>query len=103
MMFASDPSLGVSIGPPPPPPVTEVQPANPPGPGFVWIGGYWFPEDGHYIWHDGHWMRPAYDNAHWMGPRYESGRYYEGYWEGPNGRISIDRKYGPEGGSEYHH
>jgi len=74
-------SFGISIGPPPPPP-PPVYYARPvaPGPGFVWVDGYWVPARGHYRWRNGYWVRPPFVGARWIGPRYEHGRYYRGYW-----------------------
>jgi hypothetical protein len=81
-------AVGVQIGAPPPPRVVAV-PASP-GPGFVWVGGYWYPVGGHYHWHAGYWSRPPYEGAGWVGPRYEGGRYIGGYWDGPHGRFEHD-------------
>jgi hypothetical protein len=77
-------SIGVTIGPPPPPHVVRVLPRRP-GPGFVWVGGYWYPASNHYYWHNGYWTRPPYRGAHWVGPRYHRGRYYRGHWDGRRG------------------
>ena len=49
-------SVGIRIGPPPHPRVVRVQPAQP-GPGFVWVDGYWYPDGRRYRWHDGYWTR----------------------------------------------
>jgi len=54
-----------------------------PGPGFVWIGGFWG-WHGHWIWQAGHWGRPPHRGAIWVGPRYiyRGGRHVwvRGYW-----------------------
>jgi hypothetical protein len=77
--------IGISIGPPPPPRVLAV-PVSP-GPGYAWVGGYWYPVGGRYVWHDGYWTRPPYVGATWIGPRHDGRFFYEGYWEGSHGRI----------------
>ena len=55
-----------------------------PGPGFVWVGGYWRPSAGRHEWVAGYWGRPPRARAVWIAPRYENrgGRYYfrRGYW-----------------------
>ena len=56
-------SVGVRIGAPPPPQVVRIQPRSP-GPGYVWLGGYWYPQGNKYRWHDGYWTRPPYEGAH---------------------------------------
>jgi hypothetical protein len=49
-------SFGIRIGEPPPPRAYRVPPR--PGPDYVWVEGYQYPEGGHYKWHDGYWTRP---------------------------------------------
>ena len=78
-------SFGISIGPPPPPRVLAVQPVAP-GPGYAWVGGYWYPVGNHYKWHSGYWTRPPYGDAHWVAPHHDGRRYYLGYWDGNHGR-----------------
>jgi hypothetical protein len=78
--------VGVLIGPPPPPPqVVYVEPQ--PGPEFVWVLGYWYPVETHYVWHEGYWTRPPYERAHWIAPHYDGERYFAGYWAGVRGRV----------------
>src|SRR5271170_6419350 len=68
---------------PPPPMQVEVRPATP-GPGFVWIGGYWAYDGGHHIWHAGSWEKPPRAKAHYVAPRWDrKGNQYafrEGHW-----------------------
>jgi|SRR5579863_387020 len=85
-------SVGIEIGAPPPPRVIRVRPVQP-GPEFLWLDGYWYPDGGHYRWHAGYWSRPPYAGAHWVGPRHEGGRYYNGYWDGDHGRFEHDHKW----------
>lgn len=42
-----------------------------PGPEYVWIGGYWGGDWGHYSWVSGHWARPPHAHAAWIAPRWE--------------------------------
>jgi hypothetical protein len=39
-----------------------------PGPGYVWMNGYW--------------AAPPYEGAYWVAPRYFGGHYVAGYWGG---------------------
>src|SRR5215467_1894097 len=82
---AAQVAIGIQIGPPPPP-RHYVVPVSP-GPEFVWVEGYWYPVNSHYVWHRGYWTRPPYAGAHWIGPRHEGGHFYGGYWDGPHGRF----------------
>jgi len=85
-------SVGIRIGPPPRPRVVRVVPRSP-GPGFVWIDGYWYPVRGHYTWHEGYWTRPPYEGARWVGPRHDGEQFYGGYWEGERGRVEHDHRW----------
>ncbi|HSU61669.1 MAG TPA: hypothetical protein VLI55_20335 [Bryobacteraceae bacterium] len=80
--------FGIGIGggfgyyappPPPPPAVVYAHPAYP-GPGYSWVGGYWYPIGPRYYWHTGYWARRPYVGAYWVTPRYYGHRYYRGYW-----------------------
>jgi WXXGXW repeat (2 copies) len=72
------PAPVVMYAAPPAPLVSYATPA--PGPGYAWVGGYWYPNGARYAWHAGYWARPAFAGARWYGPRYAGGRYYGGYW-----------------------
>jgi|GEM_PF-418500 len=97
-------SFGIRIGPPP---VVRVEHRPPrPGPGFVWVRGYWYPDpdgDGHYTWHSGYWTRPPYQGAFWVPPRRDGGMFYEGYWNGPRGRVDHDHTWDRDRGRDYDH
>lgn len=80
-LFAADVSIGISIGTPPPPPCVVRYSPPAPGPGFVWIAGFWNLAGPRYVWHEGYWERPPYADGFWVGPRYERGRYFAGYWD----------------------
>jgi hypothetical protein len=82
-------SLGIRIGPPPRPRVVRVVPSSP-GPGFAWVGGYWYPVGHHYKWHDGYWTMPPYEGARWVEPHHDGQQFYAGYWDGDRGRLEHD-------------
>jgi hypothetical protein len=94
-------SFGISIGPPPPPRVVAVPPS--PGPGYSWVAGYWYPVSGRYVWHDGYWSRPPYEGAFWVGPRHDGRLYYNGYWDGPHGRIEHDHRWDHDRDRDWRH
>ena len=91
-VMAAQVSIGIRIGAPPPPRVVRIQPRNP-GSGYVWLGGYWYPQGNKYKWHDGYWTRPPYEGAHWVEPRHDGERYYEGRWGGERGEINHDHRW----------
>ena|SRR5215469_14880922 len=90
--LAADVSIGIEIGTPPPPRVVAVLPLAP-GPEFVWVQGYWYPEEGRYHWHQGYWTRPPYEGAVWIAPHHDGARYFAGYWEGAHGRFEHDHRW----------
>lgn len=71
----------------PPPPIAEFR-TPPPGPGYVWVDGYWDWTGYDWSWISGYWVA-ARPNYLWVGPRYVvvSGRwvYQPGYWRGAGG------------------
>jgi hypothetical protein len=73
--YTSAPAAGVVVGgevvvtEPPPAPVVETITVSP-GPGFVWIGGYWGWGGGRWHWQTGHWAAPPHRGAAWVSPRY---------------------------------
>ncbi len=87
---AAQVQLGIRIGPPPAERVVRVR--RSPGPGYVWIGGYWYPDGARYRWHDGYWTRPPYEGARWVAPHHDGERFFNGYWEGDHGRVEHDHK-----------
>ncbi len=68
---------------PPPAPRVEVYSAAP-GPGYVWIGGFWDWRGGGYVWTPGYWTRPPRPHARWVpgrwSPRHGGYCYERGYW-----------------------
>jgi hypothetical protein len=67
----------------PPAPIVEVQ-GEAPGPGFIWVGGYYHWYGGRWAWYRGHYAHPPHSGAVWVGPRYgvRGGAriYVHGYW-----------------------
>jgi hypothetical protein len=82
-------SFDVHLGSPPPAPRAYRVPPQP-GPGYVWVDGYWYPVNGQYRWHNGYWTQPPYADAYWVAPYYERGAYYTGHWEGGRGDVHHD-------------
>ncbi|MBZ5589200.1 MAG: hypothetical protein LAO05_11625 [Acidobacteriia bacterium] len=73
-------SLWVPVGPPDA--LVEVQ-SGIPGPGYVWIEGYW--EWHHrWVWQPGRWTAPPHASATWERGRWEHGargwRWHRGHW-----------------------
>ncbi|MDP8981439.1 MAG: hypothetical protein M3O35_12715 [Acidobacteriota bacterium] len=61
-----------------------------PGPGFVWVDGYWAENYGRRVWVPGYWNRPVYGHAYrYESPRYE--RYEHRDWDRDRDR---DGRYG---------
>jgi hypothetical protein len=85
-------SYGIRIGPPPAPRVVRALPPRP-GPEYVWVDGYWYPNGRHYRWHDGYWTRPPYEGAHWVAPHHDGEQFYAGYWDGGRGRFDHDHRW----------
>ncbi len=84
--------VGIRIGPPPPPRVERVVPVTP-GPGYIWINGYWFAERGKWRWHAGYWTLPPYAGARWISARHDGALFYEGFWDGDRGRFAHDHRW----------
>ena len=84
--------FGIRIGPPPAERVVRVVPRSP-GVGYVWIGGYWYPDGARYRWHDGYWTRPPYEGAYWVAPYHSGGQYFTGRWEGSRGNVNHNHSW----------
>jgi hypothetical protein len=93
-------SFGFRIGAPPAPRVVRVQPRSP-GPGYLWIAGYWYPVGHQYRWHNGYWTRPAYAGAHWVAPHHDGTMFYAGYWDGDHGRFEHDHRWDRRGPRDF--
>ena len=88
-------SFGIRIGEPPAPRAYRVP--DRPGPEYVWVEGYQYPEGNHYRWHDGYWTRPPYEGAYWVEPYYYGGRYYAGRWEGARRTFNHNHQWDRDG------
>jgi hypothetical protein len=85
-------TLDVQIGRPPPAPRAFRVPPQP-GPEFVWVEGYWWPQGSRYVWHNGYWTRPPYAGAFWIPPYWSAGRYVAGRWQGSRGDVFHDHRW----------
>jgi WXXGXW repeat (2 copies) len=67
----------------PPAPLAEVVTVAP-GPGYLWIGGYYHWYGGRWVWYRGHYERPPRAGMHWIAARYEfrggARVYIAGHW-----------------------
>ena len=84
-------SFGVRIGEPPAPRAYRVPPQ--PGPDYVWVEGYQYPQGSHYAWHNGYWTRAPYEGAYWVQPYHDGQQYYAGRWEGSRGNVAHDHRW----------
>jgi hypothetical protein len=70
----------------PPPPRFDRRPPLP-GPGHVWVSGYWYWTGGGYVWRAGFWDVPPYNGHVWVdaGWVFHQGRYryVPGRWSAP--------------------
>lgn len=66
----------------PPAPIVETYGVAP-GPGYLWLGGYWNWEGGRHVWVGGHWSEPR-PGYRWEAHRWEHAnggwRLRQGYW-----------------------
>ncbi len=55
-----------------------------PGPGYVWVDGFWDLRGSRWVWAPGEWRRPPHQHAVWVRSRWEprgnSWRFHRGYW-----------------------
>ena len=68
-----------------PPPPLRVETYGPaPGPGYIWIKGYWGYSGGNYVWQGGRWEQPPRGRRQWEDGRWERHgdryRWREGRW-----------------------
>jgi hypothetical protein len=95
-------TFDVHIGTPPPPPHAYHVPPQP-GPDYVWVEGYQYPQGGHYKWHDGYWTRPPYAGAYWVAPYHSNNQYYAGHWEGNHGNVNHNHGWDHSPQRDEHH
>jgi hypothetical protein len=82
-----------------PPPIIVEREVRSPGPGYLWIEGYWHWNGHKYGWQRGHWARPPHERAVWVAPRYE--KVEHGYRYAP-GRWQDQGEQRREGGDQGH-
>jgi hypothetical protein len=67
-----------------PPPLRAEAVLVSPGPGYVWIPGYYRNERGGYVWIGGHYERSPRARARWVPGHWENSRrgwyYVDGHW-----------------------
>jgi hypothetical protein len=73
----------VVVMPEPPPPIIVERRPPLPGPGYVWVPGYWGHDHGRYAWVPGRYGRPPHARAQWVQPRWD--RTEHGYRHVPGG------------------
>lgn len=64
------PTVIAEAGSEPPPPIVETVVVSP-GPGYVWVPGYWRWHERHWVWVGGAWLIPPRHGAVWVGGRWE--------------------------------
>ncbi|MCC7498680.1 MAG: YXWGXW repeat-containing protein [Bryobacterales bacterium] len=73
---------GYRVPPPPPPRYGPVGYA--PGPGFVWMDGFWNLHGSSWNWSPGRWVRPPRARSYWVPPRWErqnrGWKFHSGHW-----------------------
>ncbi len=73
----------VVIAPQAPPPVVVEPMLVAPGPGYIWIEGYWSWTGGHHVWTRGHWAAPR-SGYHWVPRQWTHGpggwHQHGGHW-----------------------
>ncbi len=82
-VYAEPPPGEVVVTDLPPAPIYESV-GIAPGPGYIWIGGYYHWAGARWVWYRGHYERPPHEGARWIAPRYEmrggTRVYIRGYW-----------------------
>jgi len=83
MTACAEPRGRVYVRVAPPPPVAERINVSP-GPGYVWVPGYYVWTGTQYHWHAGAWTRPPRPRAVWVAPHWRHDRrgwfFVEGHW-----------------------
>ena len=81
---ACGPSYVVYRVPAPPPPAVVGAVGFAPGPGFVWVDGFWDLRGNRWGWVGGRWERPPRQHAIWDRDRWERNgdhwRFHRGRW-----------------------
>jgi hypothetical protein len=83
-MIACGPGYGAYVVAGPPAPYVAGPLGYAPGPGYVWVDGYWNLNGGRWGWVNGRWARPPYRGARWDRDRWErhgnNWRFHRGHW-----------------------
>jgi WXXGXW repeat (2 copies) len=70
--------------PPPPAPYVVGAMGYAPGPGYVWVDGFWNLNAGRWAWVNGRWAVPPRPRSVWVADRWErrgqNWRYQRGHW-----------------------
>jgi hypothetical protein len=86
----------IAVGTPLPPPPYAGPVGVAPGPGYVWINGFYDYSGGSWVWRHGYWAQPPYPNAVWISPFWEHDhdryRFHRGYWRGGRGERHERRE-----------
>jgi hypothetical protein len=82
---APQPAYVVAAEPPPGGTLVVAEPRPyQPGPGYIWIDGYWAWNGQRWVVEHGHWAVPPSGRRVWVAPHYEryghEHRYVPGYW-----------------------
>ena len=90
----ADPNQGqdIWVDQAPPAPYDE-QIGPPPGPGYVWVDGYWWWDGAQWAWAPGRWQRPPSRGYVWVRSGWvnRGGRYvfYRGGWAPPQRAVGV--------------
>jgi hypothetical protein len=72
------------VVPAPPAPYVVGAVGYAPGPGYVWVDGFWNLNGGRWAWVNGRWAVPPRGHAAWVADRWEhhgnGWRYHRGHW-----------------------
>jgi hypothetical protein len=86
-MVACGPGPGYAaayVVPAPPAPYVVGAVGYAPGPGYVWVDGFWTLNGGRWAWVNGRWAVPPRPHAVWVADRWEryggGWRYHRGHW-----------------------
>jgi len=69
----------------PPPPAAQIGVVGyAPGPGYVWVDGFYDLRGSRWVWTPGYWVRPPRPRAVWVRPHWEPHghgyRFHSGHW-----------------------
>jgi hypothetical protein len=83
-MVACGPPRVAVVVPAPPAPYVVGAVGYAPGPGYVWVDGFWNLNGGRWVWANGRWAVPPRGHAVWVADRWErhgnGWRYRRGHW-----------------------